>query len=84
LAYESFNLVETSTCLEVIFWSPWISLAERSHSSFALIVFSVQVRKCFLLLAMPTRVVSGKSKLMRVGLRTGILRLRMPMDGILF
>jgi hypothetical protein len=33
---------------------------------------------------MLTRVVSGKSKPMRVGLRTGILRLRAPMDGILF
>jgi hypothetical protein len=33
---------------------------------------------------MPTRVVSGKSKSMRVRLRTGILRLRVPMDGILF
>jgi hypothetical protein len=33
---------------------------------------------------MPTRVVSGKSKPMRDGLRTGILRLRVPMDGILF
>jgi hypothetical protein len=30
------------------------------------------------------RVVSGKSKPMRVGLRTGILRLRTPMDVILF
>jgi hypothetical protein len=33
---------------------------------------------------MPTRVVSGKSKPMRVVLRTGIPRLRMQMDGILF
>jgi hypothetical protein len=33
---------------------------------------------------MPTRVVSGKSKPMRGALRTGILRLRMPMDDILF
>jgi hypothetical protein len=33
---------------------------------------------------MPTRVDSGKYKPMRVGLRTGILRLRMPMDDILF
>jgi hypothetical protein len=33
---------------------------------------------------MPMGDVSGKSKLMRVGLRTEILRLRMPMDGILF
>jgi hypothetical protein len=44
----------------------------------------VQVRSCFLLLAMPMRVVSGKSKPMRVGLRTGILRLRVPTDDILF
>jgi hypothetical protein len=34
--------------------------------------------------AMPTRIVSGKSKPMRDGLRIGILRLRMPMDDILF
>jgi hypothetical protein len=33
---------------------------------------------------MPTRVVSGKSKPMRVGLRIGILRLRTLMDDILF
>jgi hypothetical protein len=44
----------------------------------------MQVRKCFLLLAMMMRVVSGKSKPMRVGLRTGILRLRTPMDDILY
>jgi hypothetical protein len=44
----------------------------------------VQVRNYFLLPAMPTRVVSGKSKVMRVGLYTGILRLRTPMDDILF
>jgi hypothetical protein len=44
----------------------------------------VQVRNCFLLPAMPTRVASGRSKLLRVGLRTGIPRLRMPMDGISF
>jgi hypothetical protein len=31
-----------------------------------------------------TRIVSGKSKLLRVGLRTEIPRLRMPMDGIPF
>jgi hypothetical protein len=30
------------------------------------------------------RVVSGKSKLMRVGLRTRTLKLRAPMDDILF
>jgi hypothetical protein len=62
----------------------WISLAERSRSSFALAMFCVQVRNCFLLSAMPTRVVSGKSKPMRVGHRTRILRLRLPMDDILF
>jgi hypothetical protein len=44
----------------------------------------VQVRKCFLFPAMPTKVVSGKSKPMRDGLHTGILRLTVLMDGILF
>jgi hypothetical protein len=34
--------------------------------------------------AMPTRVVSGKSKPKRVGLCTRILSLIVPMDGILF
>jgi hypothetical protein len=33
---------------------------------------------------MPMRVVSGKFKPMRVGLHTGILRLRVLMDAILF
>jgi hypothetical protein len=33
---------------------------------------------------MSMRVVNGKSKPMRVGLRTGILRLRASMDDILF
>jgi hypothetical protein len=80
----SFNLVETSACLEVIFWSPWISLAECSRSSFTLAIFYVQVMNCFLLSTMPMRVVSGKSKPMRVGFCTRILRLRAPMDGILF
>jgi hypothetical protein len=67
-----------------IFWSPWISLAECSHSSFAHVVFYVLVRNCFLLSAMSMRVVSGKSKPRKVGLRTGTLRLRALMDGILF
>jgi hypothetical protein len=44
----------------------------------------VQVRSYLLLLAKLTRVVSGKYKPMRVGLRTEILRLRVLMDGILF
>jgi hypothetical protein len=65
-------------------WSPLICLAERNRSSFALVVFCVQVRNCFLLLVMPTTVVSGNFKPMRVGLHTRILRLRAPMDGILF
>jgi hypothetical protein len=34
--------------------------------------------------AMLMRVVSGKSKPIWVGLHTGILRLRVPMDDILF
>jgi hypothetical protein len=77
-------LSKAFACLVVISWSPWISLAERSHSSFALVVSCVQMRICFLLLVMLMRVVSGRSKSMRVGLRTGILRLRASMDGILF
>jgi hypothetical protein len=44
----------------------------------------VEVRSYFLLPAMPMRVVSGKSKPMRVGLCTGIHKLRAPMDDILF
>jgi hypothetical protein len=44
----------------------------------------MQVRNCFLLPAMPTRVVSGKFKPIWVGLHTGILRLRMLMDDFLF
>jgi hypothetical protein len=72
------------TCLVMICWSPWISLAERSRSIFALVVSCVQVENYFLFSMMPMRVVSGKSKLMRVELRTGILRLRASMDGILF
>jgi hypothetical protein len=62
----------------------WISLAERRCSSFALAIFCVQVRNYFLLPIMSTRIVSGKSKPMRVRLRTGILRLRVSMDDILF
>jgi hypothetical protein len=44
----------------------------------------MQVRRFFLFPAMLTRVVSGRSKPMRVGQRTGILRLRVMMDDILF
>jgi hypothetical protein len=81
---SSLVLFKAFACLVVNFWSRWISLAECSHSSFALVVFCEQMRNCFLFLVMPVRVVSGKSKLMRVGLHTGILRLRASMDGILF
>jgi hypothetical protein len=81
---SSLILFKAFGCLEVIFWSHWISLAEHSHSIFALVVFCVLVRNCFHFLAMSTRVVSGRSKPMRVGLCTGILRLRALMDGILF
>jgi hypothetical protein len=65
-------------------WSLWISLAERSRSSFTLAIFCVQVMNYLLLPAMPTRVISGKSKPMKIGLRTEILRLRMTMSDILF
>jgi hypothetical protein len=58
----------------VIIWSPPISLAERSRSRFALVVSCVQVRSFFLFLAMPTRVGCGRSKPVRLGLLTGILR----------
>jgi hypothetical protein len=81
---SSLVLFKVFACLVVICWSPWISLAERSHSSFALVASCVQMRNCFLFPAMPTRVISEKSKPMRVGLRTGILRLRALMDDILF
>jgi hypothetical protein len=81
---SSLVLSKEFACLVVTCWSPWISLAERSHSSFALIVSCVQVRICFLFPTMPMRVVSGRSMPMRVGLRTGILKLRVSIDGILF
>jgi hypothetical protein len=81
---ELLVLFKAFACLVVVFWSPWICLAECSRSSFALIVFYVQVRNCFLFLVIPMMVVSGMSKPMRVGLRTGILRLRASMDDILF
>jgi hypothetical protein len=71
-------------CLVVIFWSPWISLAKRNRSSFALVVFCLQVRNCFLFSMIPMRVVSRKSKPRNVRLRTGILRFRALMDNILF
>jgi hypothetical protein len=44
----------------------------------------MQVMNCFLLPTMSTRVVSEKFKPMRVGLHTRILKLRMPVDDILF
>jgi hypothetical protein len=44
----------------------------------------VQVRNCFLFLVIPMRVLREKSKPMRVVLCTEILRLREPMDDILF
>jgi hypothetical protein len=44
----------------------------------------MQVRSFFLFLAMSRRVVNRRSKLMRVGHRAGILRLRVLMDDILF
>jgi hypothetical protein len=77
-------LLKAFAYLVMIFWSSWISLIERSRSNFPLVVFYVQVRNCFLYPAMPTRVVSGKSKLMRVELHTRILTLRVMMDDILF
>jgi hypothetical protein len=59
-------------------------LAKCSRSSFALVISYMQVKSCFLFSVMPMRAVSEKSKPMRVELRTGIIRLGVPMDGILF
>jgi hypothetical protein len=58
--------------------------SECSRSSFDIVVSYVQVRRCFLFPVMSMRVVSGRSKPMRVGHCTGILGLRVLMDGILF
>jgi hypothetical protein len=80
----SLVLIKVIACLVVIVRSPWISLAERSRSSFALDVSCVQVRSFFLFPVMLMRVGSGRSKPMRVGPLTGILRLRALMDVILF
>jgi hypothetical protein len=77
-------LFKAFACLVVIFWSHWISLVERSYSNFALVVFCVHVRNCFIFPVMLMRVVSEKSKPMRVGLRTVILSLRVPVDDIIF
>jgi hypothetical protein len=44
----------------------------------------VQERSFFLFSAIPTSVDFGRSKPMRVGLLTGIIRLRALMNGILF
>jgi hypothetical protein len=77
-------LLKVIACLVVIFSSPWISLDERSRSSFALVVSCVPVRIYFLFPAMPMRVVRGRSKPMKVGLRTRIFKLRTLMDDILF
>jgi hypothetical protein len=60
------------------------SLIEHRCSSFLLVVSCVQVRSCNLFAAMQMRVVNGRSKPMRIGLHTGILRLRALMDDNLF
>jgi hypothetical protein len=38
---SSLVLIKAFACLVVICWSLWISLAERSHSSFPLVVSCV-------------------------------------------
>jgi hypothetical protein len=65
------------------FETRWISLAERSRSSFAFVPISYVHVRIFLLPVMPTRAVSGKSKSMRVGFHTGTRRLRVVVEGIL-
>jgi membrane protein YdbS with pleckstrin-like domain len=78
----SLVLIKAVACLVVIMIT--VDKSWRSRSSFALAVFYVHVRICFLFLEMPMRVVSEKSRARRVGLHTGSLWLRAPMDGILF
>jgi hypothetical protein len=51
----SLALFKAFACLVVIVWSQWISLAEGSHSSFAVVVSYVQVRIFFFFLVMPMR-----------------------------
>jgi hypothetical protein len=65
-------LLKSISCPVVVFRSPWISLVERSRSSFDLIVSYVQMRSFFLFPAMPTMVASGRSNLKRVGHHTGM------------
>jgi hypothetical protein len=77
-------LLKAFACLVVVFRSPWISLAKRSHSSFALVASCVQVKSFYLLSMMPMRDANGRSKQMRVGRRTRIHDLRALMDDILF
>jgi hypothetical protein len=61
----------------VAFGSRWISLAERSHSSFAPVVILVCVQVRILLLpVMPMRAVSGRSSPMQAGFPTGTHRRR--------
>jgi hypothetical protein len=81
---STLALLKAIGFLVVIFWCLLISLAKHSHSSFALVISCVQVRSCFLFPAMPMKVASGRSKPMRVGHCTGILRLTALMDDILF
>jgi hypothetical protein len=62
----------------MVFRSRRISLAERSRSSFALIVLfiCVQVRIFLLLSVTPTRAVNGRSRLRRAGFPTETRRCR--------
>jgi hypothetical protein len=66
----------------VDFGSRWICLAGRSHSSFALVVSCVCGGEDLLLvLVMPIRAVSERSRPMRVGFPTGTLRCRSSNEG---
>jgi hypothetical protein len=40
-------LFKAFACLVVIFWSPWISLVERSRSRFALVIFLCAGKELF-------------------------------------
>jgi hypothetical protein len=81
---SSLAFFKAFACLVVIVWSRWISLAEGSRSSFALVISCVQVRIFFLFPAMLMKGVIGRSKPKRVGRLTGTRRLRVLMEVIMF
>jgi hypothetical protein len=81
---SSLALIKAFARLVMIVGSRWVSLAEHSRSSFALVVSGVQVRIFFLFPMLLMGGVNGRSKLMRVGCLTGTCMLRALTEVILF